>query len=88
MRFPSSYCFRSRKWIDPHFKTYEPYLPEVKIEKTESPSRSERFSDENEDSIDMELSSSFQDRSCSQFMSRLLNSSDHKDDLECAMDEC
>ncbi|CAG7729361.1 unnamed protein product [Allacma fusca] len=42
---------RTKKWIDPIYKTYEPYLPEVKIEKEER--------DHGHDVVDMELSCSF-----------------------------
>lgn len=81
--------YRSKKWIDPTYKIYEPYLPEVKIEKSDaSPSRPDRFSDENDDSIDMELSTSFKDGgNCFHFMARLMDSSDNRDDLDDSMDD-
>jgi len=69
---------RSEKWVNPTYRTYEAYLPEVKIEKQESPNH---WSDpSNEDSIDMELSTSFKDKDCSHFMARLMDSSDIKDE--------
>ena len=43
-------CYRSRKWIDSIYRTYEPYLEEVKVEKTEP-------TVDTEDSIEMELGS-------------------------------
>ncbi len=73
---------RSRKWIDPTYRKYQEYCSEVKIEKSDSPSKPERRrspKDENdEDSIDMELSTSFKDRDC--YMARFLDP-DIKDDI-------
>lgn len=68
---------RSKKWVDPIYRIYDPYLPEVKMEKCESPARPDRFSDENEDSIEMELGSSYKD---SQFMTmaRFMNIKDEQ----------
>jgi len=65
---------RSRKWIDPIFRLYEPYLPELKIEKQE-PSH---LNTHDEDSIEMELSVSFKDSSF--LASGMANLSDIKDE--------
>jgi len=62
------------------YRVYEPYLPELKIEKQDSPTH---WSDpQNEDSIDMDLSSSYRDQSCSHFISAgLMESADVRDEF-------